>query len=483
MAINALKDLSAAFNLLRVATPQPTWLHKRSKYHGLPDQTMVPMHEVAKRRRTLGSPVDQEKKIQSQWTWTTHKDIPPTLLPFYQEASSWRRLNGECTPTFYEVKFTMKAFRDEKDLNGSNSAIRMGEAAKRCTEWLLATLFDQWGSKKFKTLQLAMFADAGDEHYHLMRHLDYERFPADDLSFNASAFVARAGVRALDCPNGAAPAVQTRCLKRMMNWVAAVVQTLRAEFPSFEAIQAWGVFNVAQHDRGMGARAENSANAQRHRQMERLIEAFKAEATSDELVGEMESVRHLVARVAAENSMWLWMLAGGSTSGVEQSFGKGYNRPVASLGNGACCDRMEIIELGKGDIPQVLHRAAGIWSDTGSGNRQQRSDVGGQHLRARNEGCEGCWRQERQLDAAASPGQLKSVRAVDPDAMLQLETWTRRCVSDRVEAGTGPVVVYKAALSSQRLVYMTDAFLDEYLRIATLMVDRAGGYIWQVEVH
>ena len=117
-----------------------------------------------------------------------------------------------------------------------------------------------------------------------------------------------AGVRALDCPNGAAPAVQTRCLKRMMNWVAAVVQTLRAEFPSFEAIQAWGVFNVAQRDRGMGARAENSANAQRHRQMERLIEAFKAEATSDELVGEMESVRHLVARAAAENSMWLWML-------------------------------------------------------------------------------------------------------------------------------------------------------------------------------
>eukprot|EP00959_Pyramimonas_sp_CCMP1952_P179773 3759107-Pyramimonas_sp.AAC.1 len=51
--------------------------------------------------------------------------------------------------------------------------------------------FDQLGSKKFKALQLAMFADAGDEHYHVMRPLDYEMFPADDLSFNASAFVAR----------------------------------------------------------------------------------------------------------------------------------------------------------------------------------------------------------------------------------------------------------------------------------------------------
>ncbi|CAK0821057.1 unnamed protein product [Prorocentrum cordatum] len=289
-----------------------------------------------------------------------------------------------------------------------------------------------------------------------------------------------AGARALDCPNGAAPAVQTRCLERMMNWVAAVVQALRAEFPSFEAIQAWGVFNVAQHDRGTGARAENSANAQRHRQMERLIEAFKAEATSDELVGEMESVRHLVARVAAENSM----------CGVEQSFGEGCNRPVASLGNGACCDRMEILELGKGDIPQALRRAAGIWSDTGSGNRQQRSDVGGQHLRARNEGCEGCWRQggsstqrraqeleqgkdrsEKQcvVRAAkrrrAAAGLITDCKIYAVAAKARESTFIQSTAAGSLvfvvkEAGTGPVVVYKAALSSQRLVYMTDAFLD-----------------------
>ncbi|CAK0890745.1 unnamed protein product [Prorocentrum cordatum] len=540
-----------------------------------------------------------------------------------------------------------------------------------------------------KALQLAMLADAGGEHYQLMRLLDYEGFPADDLSFNLSAFVDRVstlfgagghpamavqtdytftghmlkllkhpiklpgnGVHVLGCPNGVAPAVQERCLKRMINWVASVVDTLKAEFPSFETIQAWGVFNVVQHDRDMGAHTEGSANVQRHKQMERLIEAFGIEATADELVGQMESVRHLVTRVAAEQSLssrdaWMhaaematankrggvldtslsppsklmqvivrYWAAGGSTSGVEQSFGKGYNHRVASLGNDACCDRMEIVELEKSDLPQVLQMATDIWSDifgrpraSGSGNRQLRSDAGGRHLQARHEGCEGGWRQnkKRQLDAAASPGMLKSVHAVDPGAMLQPETWTdeqskemvfvhakkcqrlseeawagrlgalenasvgelqkvvalmekkvtndkqyigralkrRRaaagppditiadsniyvapdapvtaavvaakareanftrttaseasifvvkevqqpaksvlwnaaliggavCTWERVVAGAGPVVVCRAALSSHRIVYMSDAFLAECPRLAALIVDRAG---------
>ena len=121
----------------------------------------------------------------------------------------------------------------------------------------------------------------------------------------------------------------------------------------------------------MGAHTEGAANAQRHKQMERLIEAFRVETTADELVGEMESVRHLVARLASECSVssrdaWMraaematankrggvldasrfspsaflqmiirYWAAGGSTSGVEQSFGKGYNHRVASLGNDA----------------------------------------------------------------------------------------------------------------------------------------------------
>ena len=44
-----------------------------------------------------------------------------------------------------------------------------------------------------KALQMAMLADAGEEHCTLMRLLDYEGFPADDLSYNLSAFVDRVG--------------------------------------------------------------------------------------------------------------------------------------------------------------------------------------------------------------------------------------------------------------------------------------------------
>ncbi|CAK0821055.1 unnamed protein product, partial [Prorocentrum cordatum] len=508
-----------------------------------------------------------------------------------------------------------------------------------------------------KALQLAMLADAGEEHYQLMRLLDYEGFPADDLSFNLSAFVDR--VSTLFGAGGhPAMAVQTdytftgHMLKLLKHPIK--LPGNGAEFPSFETIQAWGVFNVVQHDRGMGARTEGSANVQRHKQMERLIEAFGIEATADELVGQMESVRHLVTRVAAEQSLssrdaWMraaematankrggvldtslsppsklmqvivrYWAAGGSTSGVEQSFGKGYNHRIASLGNDACCDRVEIVDLEKSDLPQVLQMATDIWSDifgrpraSGSGNRQLRSDAGGQHLQARHEGCEGGWRQnrKRQLDAAASPGMLKSVRAVDPGAMLQPETWTdeqskemvvvhakkcqrlseeawagrlgalenasvgelqkvvtlmekkvtndkqyigralkrRRaaagppditiadsniyvapdapvtaavvaakareanftrataseasifvvkevqqpaksvlwnaaliggavCTWERVVAGAGPVAVYRAALSSHRIVYMSDAFLAECPRLAALIVDRAGSH-------
>lgn len=643
--------------------------------------------------------------------FVTEEKSPTKLIQYSEQFSAWFQKNISALEP--QLRAVAKPSHGVKDLRYAGHRFESGQLPlARCVLYfpaLIATLdqvaktrpnssaeakavtnfFDQLDSEK--ALQLAMLADAGEEHYHLMRLLDYEGFPPDDLSFNLSAFVDRVstlfgvgghpamavqtgytftghmlkllkhpvmlpgnGVRVLGCPNGVAPAVQTRCLKRMINWVAAVVETLRAEFPSFETLQAWGVFNVVQHDRDMGAHTEGSANVQRHKQMERLIEAFRVEATADELVGEMESVRHLVARVAAENSLssrdaWMraaematankrggvldasrsppsalmqmiirYWAAGGSTSGVEQSFGKGYNHRIASLGNDACCDRMEIIELEKGDLPQVLHRATGIWSDTeafgrprasGSGNRQQRSDAGGQHLNARREGCEGSWRQNRkqQLDAAASPGSLKSVHALDPNAMLQPETWTdeqskemvfvhakkcqrlseeawagrvgalenasveelemvaafmekkiandkqymgrafkrRRaaagppeitiancnvyvapdvpvtaetvaakareanftrstaadasvfvvkeiqqpaksvvwhaaliggavCTWDRVMAGIGPAVVYKAALSSKRIVYMTDAFLAECPRIAALIVDRAG---------
>lgn len=134
-----------------------------------------------------------------------------------------------------------------------------------------------------KALQAALLADAGEEHKRLMRLLDYEGFPPESLSHQLGAFVSRimalfgvgggpaeafnfgytahmvhilkhpillpgAEVHVVGSEDGLPEGARDRCLKRMSNWVAAVAQTLRAEFPSFEVLQAWGVFNVVRKD-------------------------------------------------------------------------------------------------------------------------------------------------------------------------------------------------------------------------------------------
>ena len=52
---------------------------------------------------------------------------------------------------------------------------------------------------------------------------------------------AQAGVRVVGSEAGLPAGALDRCLKRMGHWVATVVHTLRADFPSFETLEAWGV--------------------------------------------------------------------------------------------------------------------------------------------------------------------------------------------------------------------------------------------------
>eukprot|EP00959_Pyramimonas_sp_CCMP1952_P270958 5664655-Pyramimonas_sp.AAC.1 len=64
-------------------------------------------------------------------------------------------------------------------------ANRKGNAEAVAASTFLGWLDDE------KALQLAMLADAGDELSDLLRLLDYEGFPLEDLSFNLSAFLER----------------------------------------------------------------------------------------------------------------------------------------------------------------------------------------------------------------------------------------------------------------------------------------------------
>ena len=206
----------------------------------------------------------------------------------------------------------------------------------------------------------------------------------------------------------------------MANWVASIVHTLRAEFPSFETLQAWGVFNVSQHDRDLGASTVYAANTHRCYQFARLIEAFGVQATPSELVDQLASSRHLAARLAAEEALssrdaWMraaettttksrggvlnagrsppsallqlvirYWAAGGSTSGVEQSFGKGLQPSCLVSGHGRLQRPHGCAGRGEGDMQQVLASARDVWMNTfglprvsGSGNKPPRLDLGG----------------------------------------------------------------------------------------------------------
>lgn len=99
------------------ATPTPAEPHTTRTQPTTPTTA-----EPAAKRQRCGAQVDQMKKIQTQCAWTTHTDIPTELVPYFKDmVNSWRRLNTEGAPTFYEVTFTMKAFRDENDSKPSLS--------------------------------------------------------------------------------------------------------------------------------------------------------------------------------------------------------------------------------------------------------------------------------------------------------------------------------------------------------------------------
>ena len=134
-----------------------------------------------------------------------------------------------------------------------------------------------------KCVQLGMLADAAVENLQLTRLVDYQGFPLDELASYLAAFKRRlralfAGpapaCKTLGCsgqmlrvltrrlaiqlPGSATAAncvmlghtdgvpadVVTRCMQRMSNWVAVVEETIDAEFPHFEVLQAFSCFNV-----------------------------------------------------------------------------------------------------------------------------------------------------------------------------------------------------------------------------------------------
>ena len=53
-------------------------------------------------------------------------------------------------------------------------------------------------------------------------------------------------VRQIGSSYGAGPDVLGRCLQRMAGWVSLAVRTVETEFPSFDSIASFSVFNVSE---------------------------------------------------------------------------------------------------------------------------------------------------------------------------------------------------------------------------------------------
>ena len=224
----------------------------------------------------------------------------------------------------------------------------------------------------------------------------------------------RTEVRFTGKPNDA---LIRRCIGRMVNWVIVAESTLRAEFPSFETIQAFQAFNVVRVDRDDAAGHGAAANRDRRVQLRKLATAFNIVQPLDTLQTQLSGLWHIAERVATEEHVssrdaWhkaisivkrardrgpstcdallevlvrLWA-SGASTSGVEQSFSS-VSRSAGlwfrALSPGHLNDRMEVLDLAKADEPAVIKIAQKHWRAfygapraSGEGRRSKRRDTG-----------------------------------------------------------------------------------------------------------
>jgi hypothetical protein len=155
--------------------------------------------------------------------------------------------------------------------------------SRRGREAQIADTFLQMSAEDY--LQLAMMADAGDEAIQLVRLCDSESFdpattPAEVGAFRARirrlfmergclelpgftrfamdilklqrVYTRRQGQRLrFGCgPAGAPLDIVNRCLERMHGWCVIAISVLDAEFPDFEILQSFSVFNIGGGDGG-----------------------------------------------------------------------------------------------------------------------------------------------------------------------------------------------------------------------------------------
>ena len=187
-------------------------------------------------------------------------------------------------------------------------------------EGFAAEEFLVYSSNLEHLVQMAMLADAGDEGMLFTRFCDSENMDVSMISEEVSTFLARITAlfvqgkapqlgytqlmlqtvrtvklvvlrhRALTigCRDGAPAEIVRRCLCRMAGWVALAAKVISTEFPSFELLQSFAVFNL-----GDGADDPAALVAARPHLL-RMAAAFGVDGT--ELFTQWEDHRALARR-------------------------------------------------------------------------------------------------------------------------------------------------------------------------------------------
>jgi len=331
----------------------------------------------------------------------------------------------------------------------------------------------------------------------LTRLLDFEGFPADELAFSLDGYRDRlkvlflgddpeclrsgytghmmmlltvhhplmlaSGVKSIGFATGTVDnAMISRCLSRMANWVYLTFGTLDAEFPHFETVQAWGVFNVTTSSRD--TRVQAVSRGTQLQQLSRLKHVFRVEASVEDLEAQLDHFKPIARRVAQQRGLdsrdaWevttemvrrtkrhdsppfdallsllvrFWA-SGISSSGVEQTFAAQVAKAgvhLQGLDDSHLDDRTEILDIQDSEVAEVIKGAKLEWLavygvvrssgsarecrvDKGCTKRKQSSDQ--QKL------SENRWIKKRREDLSLA---VERVAPSSVQVLPSVETWT-----------------------------------------------------------
>ena len=222
------------------------------------------------------------RELQHNPVWNSRMT---TLSAAKHRFDSWTKPFSRLCLAFEAVLCTAQEMHEE----------RRNEAAGKNAKAFLLMVDEEM------MLSLAMMADAGEETLELVRFLDSDRVPTTDIAAACQRFLERVTVlfEIGDCVKCGHTSfmlavlekqrllfidrkakriggirmlpIVTRCLGRLSKWVQLAREVLRAEFPQFEIVQAFGALRLqSRSERRRDLAAQPHTESERLKQVDQL---------------------------------------------------------------------------------------------------------------------------------------------------------------------------------------------------------------------